>query len=182
MTSEAAAGLLPCGKFLHPDLELDFSQKNIKGFIVVGSTSEWSRWVTSCAASLTGGLPIVFVDSDPGEPGCDSVVTDHLAMERRCSTFWALGYQEIGYIGSQEYRGQQASLDLRVQYFRTYHPCGLRCKEHVFIANTVSMQVGYTLACQAARSEACRALFVAPQPSACYRQGAGRAGARGRPP
>ena len=164
VTSEAGGkGYSVWEIFYTPDLELDFSQKNIKGFIVVGSTSEWSRCDELRRQLLTGGLPIVFADFDPGEPGCDSVVTDfHLAMEKALQHFLALGYREIGYIGGQEYReGSKPIVDLRVQYFQDILTrAGCYRKEHVFIANTVSMQVGYTLACQAAQQGLPRALFV----------------------
>lgn len=164
VTSEASGkGYAVWEIFYTPEMELDLSQKNLKGFIVVGSTAEWSRCDELRGQILGSGLPVVFADFDPGEPGCDSVVTDfRLVMETALQHFLALGYRDIGYVGGQEYLvGSRPIVDQRVRYFQDIlTQAGCYQEKYVFITNSVSMQVGYDLARRAAEQPLPQALFV----------------------
>ena len=90
--------------------------KNMDGIIAIGKFGE-----SSIEALSHYQLPIVFIDSSPDEERFDAVLTDYKnGVVKALNYLLELGYEEIGYIGGEEFIEGERILDERELTFNEF--------------------------------------------------------------
>lgn len=134
-------------RYYAPSRQPDLSADRHRGYIVIGSTHNWSRPMEE--QLLKQKKPVVFVDFCPAFPNADYVVTDIYALTRQAlEHLFSLGYQEIGYIGSRELDCRSNSFleDIREKAFgEMMRMSGSYAPEHIYLGEAIDSQVGYQL-------------------------------------
>ncbi len=143
---------------------IDFTE--FSGIIIIGDSGDWYRKNNLRKSIIESALPVTFVDFIPKqtELEADCVINDFREIsEKALNHFISLGYQEIGYIGSNgcEVNGKRY-LDMRYVFFEEILKMnGLFKSELVFKDDSACVESGYKLANQAIESGRLpRAFFV----------------------
>lgn len=141
------AGIQVEERYCPPDHQPDLSADRCRGYIVIGSTHNWTRHIE--AQLLRQKKPVVFVDFCPKFPNADYVFTDFHALTRQAlDHLFSLGHREIGYIGSRDFDCRSSGFleDIREKAFGEimgaagcYHP------DYVYLGEAMDSKVGYQL-------------------------------------
>jgi DNA-binding LacI/PurR family transcriptional regulator len=104
-----------------------FREKKADGIIVLGMLDrEYRRFITSLTAEA--GIPLVFLDSDEGESGNISVISDgYYGMYYITKYLVEMGHRDILYVGSID--STSSILDRYYGYCRAMRENGLRAAE-----------------------------------------------------
>lgn len=108
--------------FCPEDRECRPELTDVAGIIIVGHTGSWYGNEALRHQVMEAGLPVVMADFNPkdDELECDCVVNDFKGiMEKAIGHFLKMGYEDIGYAGSEGMRVKdKVIMDSRYIYFK----------------------------------------------------------------
>lgn len=136
------------------------------GIIILGHTGSWYENEALRLQIMESGLPVVMADFNPKDEALeyDCVVNDFKGiMEKALGYFMKLGYEEIGYVGSEGIRvGDKMILDSRYVYFKQILELqGCYQEKRVFLDPGAVADAGYRAMKRAIqKNEVPRAVFI----------------------
>lgn len=130
-----------------PGQPVDLSVDSHAGYIVIGSTHNWTQGVEQQLQARK--KPVVFVDFCPQFPNADYVVTDIFGLTQQAlDHLFSLGYVRIGYIGGRDfdYRSNSFIEDVREKSFvEIMKRAGHYDPDDLYLGEELNSRVGYQL-------------------------------------